>query len=112
VGILGIAGQTETIETNRQVTAFLLKVLSSSAPLVVIEVMDAMMEIFADGEKEYDIPVFVNGDVLSSLKQAVPRLRKRVKSIDSKKELDLRERGDEVLTNFIDFLKYKETEAK
>jgi hypothetical protein len=112
VGILGIAAQMEIIETNKHVTTFLLKALSSSAPLVVIEVMDAMMEIFADGEKEYDTPVFVNGDVLSSLKQAVPRLRKRVKSIDSRKESDLRERGDEVLTNFTDFLKYKETEGK
>jgi hypothetical protein len=112
IGILGLAAQTEVIETNSHITAFLLKELRSQAQLVMIEVMDAIMEIFADEEREYDTPVFVNGGILSLLKSTVPQLRKRVKSIDARKETDLRERGDEVLTNFIEFLKYKETEAK
>jgi hypothetical protein len=112
IGILGLAAQTAVVETNSRITAFLLKQLRSQAPLVMIEVMDAIIEMFADGEQVYDNPVFVNGGILSLLKPEVPQLRKRVKSIDSRKETDLRERGDEVLTNFIEFLKYKEAEAK
>ena len=112
VGVLGLAAQTEAIETNKHITAFLLKEMSSSAPLVVIEVMDAIMEIFADGERSYDTPVFVDGGILSKIKQSLLQLRKCVKRIDARTESDLRERGDEVLENFTHFLKYKETEAK
>ena len=41
----------------------------------------------------------------------MPRLRKKMKSIDPKKESEQRERADDVLENFVEFLKYKETEA-
>ena len=70
------------------------------------------MEIFSDGEKVYDIPVFVEGQVLAKLKQVLPQLRKRVKSINAEKETELRERADNVLENFVEFIKYKESEAK
>jgi hypothetical protein len=89
----------------------MLREIKSSTQLVVIEIMDALMEIFADGEKGYDIPVFVQGQVLLKLKEVLPLLRKRVKSIHPEKEADLRERADEVLENFVEFMKYKEAEA-
>ena len=112
VGILGLTAQTESIETNKYITAFMMREISSQSPLVVIEIMDSIMEIFADGEKVYDTPVFVEGQILTKLKQVMPRLRKKMKSIDSKKESELRERADDVLENFIEFLKYKEMEVK
>ena len=111
VGILGLAAQTESIQTNKYITAFMMREISSQSPLVVIEIMDSIMEIFADGEKVYDTPVFVEGQLLTKLKQVMPRLRKKMKSIDSK-ESELRERADDVLENFVEFLKYKEMEAK
>lgn len=112
VGILGIAAQTDSIEINKYITAFMMREITSQAPLVVIEIMDSIMEIFADGEIVYDIPVFVEGQVLTKLKQALPKLRKRIKNIDAGKETELRERGDDVLENLVEFIRYKETEAK
>ena len=112
MGILGLAAQTESVDANRYITEFMLREIKSSKQLVVIEIMDALMEIFADGEKGYDIPVFVQGQVLLKLKEVLPVLRKRVKSIHPEKEADLRERADEVLENFVEFMKYKEAEAK
>lgn len=112
VGILGCAAQHESVEMNAYITKMLMREIKSQFPLVVIEVMDAIIEIFADGEKAYDAPVFVEGRLLPELKQLVPQLRKKMKSIDGRKETELRERGDEVLETFIQFLKYKEDEAK
>ena len=112
VGILGLAAQTESIETNKYITGFMMREIASQAPLVVIEIMDSIMEIFADGEKVYDIPVFVQGQVLAKLKELLPKLRKRIKGINLDKESELRERGEDVLENFVEFIKYKETEAK
>lgn len=112
MGILGLAAQTESVDSNKYITEFMLREIKSSSQLIVIEVMDALMEIFADGEKNYDIPVFVQGQVLLKLKEMLPLLRKRVKSIHPEKEPDLRERADGVLENFVEFIKYKEAEAK
>jgi hypothetical protein len=112
VGILGLAAQTESIETNKHITSFMMREITSQAPLVVIEITDSIMEIFADGENTYDVPVFVEGQVLGKLKQVLPQLRKRVKSISAEKETELRERADNVLENFVEFIKYKESEAK
>lgn len=112
VGILGLAAQGESVESNKYITAFMMREISSQSALVVVEIMDSIMEIFADGEKVYDTPVFVEGKLLGKLKQAMPQLRKRVKKIDANKESDLKERAEGVLENFQEFLKYKEVEAR
>jgi hypothetical protein len=112
IGILGLAAQTNSIETNQYITKFMIQGITSQIPLIVVEVIDALMEIFADGDTAYDKPVFVEGQLLLTLKQMLPKLRKLVKTIDSRKEPDLRERADDVLENFTEFLKYKEDEAK
>jgi hypothetical protein len=112
VGILGLSAQTDEIETNRYITGFMLREMTSQTPLVVIEIMDALTEIFADGDRVYDAPVFVQGQILTKIKQALPQLKKRVKSIDGRKEADLRERGDDLLQTFTEFISYKEQEAK
>ena len=112
IGILGIAAQAGNVETNQHIATFFLREITSPKTLVVIEIMDAIMEIFADGEKVYDAPVFVNGKVLGQLKQVFPKLRKRLKGIDSNKEPELRERADDVLENFMEFIKYKENEVR
>jgi hypothetical protein len=111
VGLLGLAAQTDSIEACQYITAFMMRNISSQNSVVVVEIMDELMEIFADGEKMYDKSVFVEGQMLSALKQALPDLKKRIKGIDARKDPDLRERADDVLANFVDFLKYKESEA-
>jgi len=112
IGILGVAAQHESIEMNAHITKILMREIKSQFPLVVVEIMDAIIEIFADGEKSYDTPVFIQGGLLPQLKQLVPHLRKKIKSIDGRKETDLRERADEFFETFQQFLKYKENEAK
>lgn len=111
VGLLGLAALADSIETCQYIAAFMMRNISSQNGVVVVEIMDGLMDIFADEEKVYDRPVFVEGQMLSALKQALPDLKKRIKSIDARKDPDLRERADDVLANFVDFLKYKETEA-
>jgi hypothetical protein len=112
IGILGIAAQFENVATNQRITEFFLLEITSPKAVVVVEIMDALMEIFADGEKGYDAPVFVQGEVLGKLKQVFSKLRKRVKVIDPNKEPELRERADSVMENFTEFIKYKENEAR
>jgi hypothetical protein len=112
IGILGIAAQFENVATNKRITEFFLLEITSPKAVVVVEIMDALIEIFADGEKSYDAPVFVQGQVLGHLKQVFSKLRKRVKAIDPNKEPELRERADGVVENFTEFIKYKENEAR
>lgn len=112
IGILGISAQFENVATSQQITEFFLVEITSPKAVVVVEIMDALMEIFADGEKSYDAPVFVHGQVLGQLKQVFSKLRKRVKAIDPNKEPELRERADGVIENFTEFIKYKENEAR
>jgi len=111
VGLLSLAALADSIETCQFIAAFMMRNISSQNGVVAVEIMDGLMEIFADGEKVYDRPVFVEGQMLSALKQALPDLKKRIKSIDTRKDPDLRDRADDVLSNFVDFLKYKEMEA-
>lgn len=108
IGILGVAAQAE-VESCRYITEIFMREIMCDVAVVVVEIMDAMMEIFADGEKVHDEPVFVQGRILQKLKQMLPQLRKRVKSI---RDPDVRERAYGVLENFIEFLKYKEVEAR
>jgi hypothetical protein len=112
VGLLGLAAQTNSIETCQYITAFMMRNIGTQNAVVLVEIVDEVMEIFADGEKIYDRPVFVEGNMLSALKQVLPDLKKRIRSINARKDPELRERADDVLANFTDFLKYKEQEGR
>jgi hypothetical protein len=112
VGLLGLAAQTESIETCQYITAFMMRNIGTQNAVVLVEIVDEVMEIFADGERIYDRPVFVEGNILSALKQVLPELKKRIRSINARKDPELRERADDVLANFTDFLKYKEQEGR
>ncbi|PVG00960.1 ARM repeat-containing protein [Serendipita vermifera] len=80
----------------------------SGSPEVMIQAASAMIDIFSDEESPWDIN-FRRGKWELTLRNAVPGLRKAIKSIDRRKEggAQLRDRGDEVLENLIAFVKYR-----
>ncbi|CEG78124.1 hypothetical protein RMATCC62417_12777 [Rhizopus microsporus] len=69
-----------------------------------------MFDVYSDCAFDYDLPVFIECGFLNGLKQVLPSIRSMVKSIDKRKNFDLRLRGDEALDNLIAFIKYKKSE--
>lgn len=105
----------------------------TTKPAVVVEALDLLFDVYSDAEFDYDLQVFVEGAFLKNLKQILPSIRSmvctkkkffftplfhfltfslQVKSIDRRKNFDLRMRGDEALDNLNAFIKYKTTERK
>ncbi|KAI8336346.1 armadillo-type protein [Chlamydoabsidia padenii] len=115
VGCLGpIAAKQGDIETNKVISQFILGILGdqSTNPEVRIEALNFMYDVYSDCAFDYDLPIFVQGGYLDLLKQTVPMTRLMVKSIDRRKNFDLRSRADEALTNLVAFIKYKTTERR
>ncbi|CAG8463507.1 11835_t:CDS:2 [Racocetra fulgida] len=109
IGTLGvIARRQNAINDNKLIGTFLLNILSSlkndlASPECVIEVLNAIYDIYADKDFDYDEPVFVQGGYL-------PLLESMTKSIDKRTSRDLRLRADEAYENLIAFIKYKKDE--
>ncbi|KAI8083106.1 armadillo-type protein [Halteromyces radiatus] len=115
IGCLGpIAAKQGDIETNKMIGQFIMDILcdSNGNPEVKIEALNFLYDVYSDCEFDYDEPVFVHGGYLNQLKQLVPSIRSMVKSIDRRKQFDLRSRADEALTNLVAFIKYKTTERR
>ncbi|KAI7904918.1 armadillo-type protein [Cokeromyces recurvatus] len=120
VGCLGpIAMRQGDIETNKVIDIiiqtigiFIINLLSNKdcETSVMIEALNLIFDVYSDLAFDYDLPVFVHGGFLSILKQIVPFVRSKVKSIDRRKDFDLRIRGDEALDNLNAFIKYKRIE--
>ncbi|KAI8326715.1 armadillo-type protein [Choanephora cucurbitarum] len=115
VGCLGpIAMRKNDIETNRAIGLFIMNLLTEkknySQPAVIIEALNLIYDVYSDHVFDYDYPVFVQGGFLNQLKQIVSPIRSMIKSIDRRKDFDLRIRGDEALENLTAFIKYKKSE--
>ncbi|KAI9480385.1 MAG: armadillo-type protein [Benjaminiella poitrasii] len=113
VGCLGpIAMRQGDIETNKTIGVFVMTLLSNkqSPVTVVIEGLNLFFDVYSDLGFDYDLPVFVQGGFLNHLKQILPSVRSKMKSIDRRKDFDLRMRGDEALDNLTAFIKYKRIE--
>ncbi|CAG8488637.1 16730_t:CDS:10 [Cetraspora pellucida] len=116
IGTLGvIARRQNAINDNKLIGTFLLNILSSlkndlASPECVIEVLNAIYDIYADKDFDYDEPVFVQGGYLPLLESMVDAVRKMTKSIDKRTTRDLRLRADEAYENLIAFIKYKRDE--
>lgn len=77
-----------------------------------MEALNAIYDIYADAEFDYDMPVFVQGNFNQELKGMVKMVRFMVRNVDRRKNKDLRDRGDEALMNLTEFIKYKDHERK
>ncbi|KAG2192496.1 hypothetical protein INT47_009695 [Mucor saturninus] len=115
VGCLGpIAMRSGDVQTNKTIGIFIMNLLNdkTTKPAVVVEALDLLFDVYSDAQFDYDLQVFVEGAFLNNLKQILPSIRSMVKSIDRRKNFDLRMRGDEALDNLNAFIKYKKTERK
>ncbi|CAO3653544.1 unnamed protein product [Mucor hiemalis] len=115
VGALGpIAIRQGDVFTNKNIGVFIMTLLNdkTTKPSVVVEALNFIYDVYSDAEFDYDSPVFVQGGFLNNLKQLFSSVRSMVKSIDRRKNFDLRMRGDEALDNLNAFIKYKKNELK
>ncbi|KAJ2782438.1 hypothetical protein GGI15_002910 [Coemansia interrupta] len=78
----------------------------------IVEALDLIYDIYGDKTYDYDAPVFVQGNFLARLRQVYQPIRKLSKSIDRRKDRELRDRADLAVENLYGFLAYKESEYK
>ncbi|KAJ3299253.1 hypothetical protein HK104_009556 [Borealophlyctis nickersoniae] len=114
VGVLGILGKLQgQVDLNKAIGVFLMTTISTSnSPEIIAEALNAMYDIYADKEFDYDTPVFVQGGFLEKLKALYPSLRAKAKGVDKRKLRAVRERVDEALLNLRAFIQYKEKERR
>ncbi|KAJ1673597.1 hypothetical protein EV182_004923 [Spiromyces aspiralis] len=126
IGALGLLACREPgfVEDNRKIGTFLIQGIQATLASAdgarishehlepVIEALDSIYDIYSDKAFDYDQPVFVRGEFLKALKQALPEYRKVVRvSIDRRKHRELRERADLALANLRAFVDFKAQEA-
>jgi hypothetical protein len=79
---------------------FIDQMFSSSFSIVVVEILNAIFDIYSDASFDYDEPVFIKGNYLSLLKKLEPIATSNLSS----------EMGLECLQNLKAFIEYKESE--
>ncbi|KAI9247342.1 armadillo-type protein [Sporodiniella umbellata] len=118
VGCLStIASRQGDVNTNKEIGVFVMELLKgienrSTPNEVSAEALNFIFDVYNDCAFDYDLPVYVQGDFNNQLKKLVPSVKVMVKSIDKRKEHDLRHRCDEALMNLVAFIKYKATERR
>ncbi|KAL1740466.1 hypothetical protein HDZ31DRAFT_47461, partial [Schizophyllum fasciatum] len=102
----------EAIDANRGIAEYLLNALPAggAAPRLgtepALQAASALVDIYSDENMPYDVN-FRQGGYLPRLVDSVEGMRKLVKSIDRKKERDLRRHGEEVRDNLVAFIEYR-----
>lgn len=95
IGTLGVIARKQgAVDTNKVIGQFLLGVLQELPPKGVttpdsaIEALNAIYDIYADADFDYDEPVFIKGGFLSALKAIVPAVKSMVGTWDLTLEID------------------------
>ncbi|KAI8138967.1 armadillo-type protein [Fennellomyces sp. T-0311] len=118
VGCLGpIAMRQGAIEVNKEIGSFFMEVLKNvttrqTTAAVAVEALNCIFDVYSDCAFDYDLPVFIQGNFLLQLKVLVPTIRTMTKTVDRRKNFDLRSRSDEALMNLVAFNKYKANEKR
>ena len=96
---------------SQAISSYLLSLLPPSAspptptePL--LQAVSALIDIYSDETLPYDVN-FRSGRYLDALIQSAEAVRKAVRSIDRKKERELRVHGEEVRDNLVAFIQYR-----
>ncbi|ORY01225.1 ARM repeat-containing protein [Basidiobolus meristosporus CBS 931.73] len=115
IGLLGVLAQRKPgyVEANKVIGTFMISLIQEipkTSVEVLVEVLNAIYDIYGDIAYDYDRPVFVEGNFLNVLKQSTGEFRKMVKVVDRRKQKLLRQRADEAYLNLNAFIKYKESE--
>ncbi|WWC96818.1 hypothetical protein V866_003693 [Kwoniella sp. B9012] len=104
------ARENVSVDENKVIGTWLIQVLTTSPSLsaeVLIAILNAIIDIYADETRSYDSPVFVQGGFLTQLSGTVAKVRSEVKKIDKRKDRQLRTQGEEVYENLTAFIKYR-----
>ncbi|KAG0038427.1 hypothetical protein BGZ82_000251 [Podila clonocystis] len=114
IGCLGVIARRQgAIETNKAVGEFLMSLLKNNPSTeACVEALNAMYDIYADKDFDYDLPVYVQGNFNQELKGMIKMVKFMVRNIDRRKCRDLRNRADEAAMNLVEFVKYKENERR
>ncbi|GAA5885287.1 hypothetical protein JCM16303_005988 [Sporobolomyces ruberrimus] len=129
LGALGCIGRRKDVpvEENAQIGQFLLSLLPSAAarnaadtsanpshltPDALLQVVDSFIDLYADEEREYDVPNFRTGGMLPVLETSIAGVRAAIKKIDRKKFPELRLRADGALENLVAFVQYRKDVLK
>ncbi|CAI4057616.1 Syo1p SKDI_04G1800 [Saccharomyces kudriavzevii IFO 1802] len=102
------------IEVNKEIGQFFLESLikSNVQPEILMEMTNALFQIYGDASYDYNEPIFVRGGFLSILKdQVVPNLRQQFKMVDRNKDPELKERCHDCFTTLDSFIHYKINEG-
>ncbi|KAI9240153.1 MAG: armadillo-type protein [Podila humilis] len=114
IGCLGVIAKRQgAIETNKAVGEFLMNLLKNNPSTeACVEALNAMYDIYADKDFDYDLPVYVQGNFNQELRGMIKMVKFMVRNIDRRKSRDLRNRADEAAMNLVEFVKYKENERR
>lgn len=112
IGVLGqLALDPAPIDRNREIGTFLVTVLdgvTETTPAAdAVEALDQIFDIYGDEALPCDKHVFWKESFLRHLEDAVPKARAMAKSVDRKRQAELRTRADEVVMNLTRFIAYK-----
>ncbi|RIA98596.1 armadillo-type protein [Glomus cerebriforme] len=117
IGTLGaIARRQNAIEDNKLIGTFLIEIIQdlsrTNSPSIdcIAESLNAIYDVYADKDFDYDEPVFVREGYLNILESIVNNVHNMAESIDKQKSRDQRFRMDEVYINLVAFIKYKKDE--
>lgn len=108
------------LEITRRVAEYYLTILSvvSTSPKPIngiteetaIDTLDAIFDVFGDGEFSYDEPVYVQDKINDKLKKLLPQLRNKFKRISKVTRYILRQRAIESTMTLASFIDYKTSE--
>ncbi|KAF9082634.1 hypothetical protein BGX23_012266 [Mortierella sp. AD031] len=114
IGCLGVIARRQgAIEANKAIGEFLINLLKNKPSTdACVEALNAIYDVYADAEFDYDLPVYVQGNFNQELKGMVKMVKFMVRNIDRRKDRDLRNRADEASMNLVEFVKYKEKERR
>lgn len=97
-----------TVADNAAIGAFLMTALASNPSTeITVALLNAIIDVYADETREYDAPVFVAGDYTSKLAATVARVRNATRSVDKRKQPELRSHAEEAYENLTAFIKYR-----
>jgi hypothetical protein len=111
IGVLGqLARDPAPVALSREIGVFLVTVIAAlpeSPAADTIEALNQLFDIYGDEKSENDKAVFWKDNFLQHLESAVPKVKAMVKTIDKRKQTELRVRAEEACLNLLRFIQYK-----
>ncbi|RXK39662.1 hypothetical protein M231_03016 [Tremella mesenterica] len=98
-----------SLEENQIIGSHFMNFLVSQTPegSILVSLLNAIIDIYADETRSYDGPVFVAGGYLEALTGVVGRVRSAVKKIDRRTDRLLRAQAEEAQENLTAYIKYR-----